>query len=444
LSPTFDQILGIVQQALTPYSAVLATAEWWFINRDLFGRVRLIAPAAQQAALEASEAFRALTRALSEPLGAHGYPADVIVLFEDEPETVLDGTTAFELDGFPGVRVVDRLASESDWGHVAEVSTGPPRIVFHGIKGGVGRSTAIAVTAAVLAERGHRVIVVDLDLASPGLSSTLLPIARRPKHGVVDWLVEDLVDNGDVVLDSMVTRSGFESAGEIIVVPAHGDSPGEYLAKLGRVWMPKLTPTGREKWARRLNRMLGALETRWRPDVVLVDSRSGIDDISAACVTELGALRVLMFTTDAPQTWEGYRILFDHWRRTGSVTCIRERLQCVGAAMPSVDEARDFLALREMSWSLFVEGVYDEIPVPSEGSQDDDFFSYDVGDRLGPHFPWQVRWDRAFLNIAAWHEAFGVLDGKVIDASFGPVIDGISALIVEHQNGAPTIDKEGL
>ena len=80
-------------------------------------------------------------------------------------------------------------------------------IVFFSIKGGVGRSTALAATAWSLAQEGKRVLVLDLDLESPGLSSALLPSERQPMYGIIDWLIEDLVDNGDVVFESMVATS---------------------------------------------------------------------------------------------------------------------------------------------------------------------------------------------------------------------------------------------
>ena len=135
------------------------------------------------------------------------------------------------------------------------------------------------------AETGKRVLVLDLDLESPGLSASLLPRDRRPVYGITDWLVEDLVDNGEGVLSEMVATSELSRNGEILVVPAHGRDPGEYVSKLGRVWMPKVDSDGqRESWSERLGRLLNALEEQWSPDVVFIDSRAGIDEIGRAHV----------------------------------------------------------------------------------------------------------------------------------------------------------------
>ena len=69
------------------------------------------------------------------------------------------------------------------------------------------------------------------------------------------------MDNGMAVFENMVAKSGLSHDGEIYVVPAHGDEPGEYVSKLGRVWMPKIGGA-RESWAMRLNRLLLELEKR--------------------------------------------------------------------------------------------------------------------------------------------------------------------------------------
>ena len=43
-------------------------------------------------------------------------------------------------------------------------------VTFYSFKGGVGRTTALGITAARLAQDGHRVLCIDLDLEAPGLA----------------------------------------------------------------------------------------------------------------------------------------------------------------------------------------------------------------------------------------------------------------------------------
>nr|VFJ60607.1 MAG: hypothetical protein BECKFW1821B_GA0114236_10583 [Candidatus Kentron sp. FW] len=67
--------------------------------------------------------------------------------------------------------------------------------------------------------------------------------------------------------------------------------------------MSKVSAEGiREPWSERLRRLLDALEERWRPDVVLIDSRAGIDEVASACLTDLSATMILLFAIDGDQT----------------------------------------------------------------------------------------------------------------------------------------------
>lgn len=430
---TFDQTLPLVQQVFTARCHEVAAIGEMVVNRDLNGRVRLIVPKAVRQDSLALQAVQTLSRDLSEKLGCHGYPADLAVLFEGNLDAVRAGASVFFLDGFPNVFVIERLATDGDWASIEPESKGAPRIVFFSIKGGVGRSTALAASAWALAQEGKRVLVLDLDLESPGLSSSLLPLERRPAYGIADWLVEDLVDNGDAVFDDLVATSLLSRDGEIYVVPAHGKDSGEYVAKLGRVWMSKSkTGEGRETWPRRLARFLDALESRLNPDVILIDSRAGIDDVAASCITGLGASLVLLFAVDGEQTWSGYRALLRHWNRAHKAFDIRDRLQVVGAMIPD-DEGRSayFNGLRERSWSAFVDELYDEVP-PGESTAGR--FNFDEGDESAPHFPWPVRWNRGFAALYSLHTRFSTVDAQEVTAVFGPLVEGMHMVIAEGRN----------
>jgi|GEM_PF-214380 len=449
LGMTFDRILPSVQDWLQTHAASLNDLmnhedDWMIINRDLNGRVRLILPERFEADDDINSLWEPLDRSLMGRLGRHGYPTESSILYETDRERVCRGASAYELAGARKVWLVDRLASEANWTRIAPETQGPPRIVFFSIKGGVGRSTALAATAWSLAQAGKRVLVLDLDLESPGLSSALLPAERQPMYGVTDWLVEDLVDNADVVLDSMVATSALSHDGEIHVVPAHGANPGEYIAKLGRVWMPKLHPDAtREPWSARLARLLSALEQRIEPDVVLIDSRSGIDEIASACITDMGAHLILLFALEGEQTWGGFRMLFEQWLRAGVAGKIRERLQVVGAIVPELDRVAYLAGLREHAYEVFVDTLYDEIaPAKPDAvgpaSSDDrtwrvgdlvEGWNFDEADEGAPHHPWAVNWHRSFAGLRSLQGRLAVIDKNEVKGVFGPLIDGIHAVL---------------
>jgi len=374
-------------------------------------------------------------------LGSHAYPENAQILFETSRDQACQGATSYSVEGFDNVWIVDRLATEANWTRIAPEAAGAPRIVFFSIKGGVGRSTALAATAWHLAQAGKRVLVLDLDLESPGLSTSLLPRARQPMYGITDWLVEDLVDNGAAVFDSMLATSDLSHDGEIHVVPAHGVEYGEYIAKLGRVWMPKLRKDGtRETWSARLERLMLTLEEKIRPDVVLIDSRSGIDEIASACITDIGANLILLFSLEGEQTWNGYRMLFEQWQRAGVAETIRDRLQIVGAIVPELDQVSYLEGLRENAYGIFVGTLYDEIaPAKSEAigvtaggdgkwrvNELVEGWNFDEADEGAPHYPWAVRWHRSFAGLRSLQGRLANIDAQEVQSVFGPLIAGVS------------------
>ena len=437
---TFDDILPITQEVLGNHCDLLEQVEWLLINRDLNGRMRLIAPDVAQGDAGTQGLVAALAAELSARLAPHAYPAESAVLYEASLAQACQGASTYAMEGFKKVWVVDRLATEANWAHIEPETQGTPRIVFFSIKGGVGRSTALAATAWSLAQSGRRVLVLDLDLESPGLSSALLPSDRQPLYGITDWLIEDLVDNGAAVVDSMVATSNLSHDGEIHVVPAHGADHGEYISKLGRVWMPKLRADGtREMWSARLSRLLQTLEARVQPDVVLIDSRSGIDEIASACITDMGANLILLFALEGEQTWNGYRMLFEQWQRAHVAEKIRERLKIVGAIVPELDRVTYLEGLRESAYGIFVDTLYDEIaPAKSEAvgpttngngkwrvDELVEGWSFDEADEGAPHYPWVVNWHRSFAGLRSLQGRLATIDAQEVQAVFGPLIGGV-------------------
>lgn len=429
---TFDQTLDIVSTLLTHEAELVSRLQPLIINRDLNGRIRLIIRAEVQQEAENLSGLNKLVEVLANQLAPHAFPAEHMVIFEDDLSDARAGARCFALEGLDGVTLIDRLASEDRWASISEESKKAPRVVFFSIKGGVGRSTAMAMSAWSLAQAGKRVMVLDMDLESPGLSSALLPAERRPAYGITDWLVEDLVNNGDAVFDDMVATSELSHDGEIYVVPAHGAEPGDYISKLGRVWMPKVNSQGQqENWSQRLNRLLQQLEERWQPDVILIDARSGLDEVASSCVTDLGAKLVLLFAIEGEQTWSGYRILFEYWRKTGVVHEIRERLQIIGAMIPDIGDKAYMSELIEHSGDLFAESLYDEVPA---GDTTDELWSFDDKDEGAPHYPWPIRWHRGFAALSSLHSHLQQIDPQQAQSIYGTLLEQL-AIVTEPQDG---------
>lgn len=432
----FDQIVPELVRICREHATLMERVQPVIINRDLNGRVRFVLNERWERDEKAREELSAFAKVAKDALGPHAYPPEQAFIFESDEELkcLLSQSPVFPLPGHEGIFVIDRLPTEGDWGKI-EPETDVPRVVFFSIKGGVGRSTALAASAWALAEEGRRVLMVDLDLESPGLSTSLLPEDRRPRYGITDWLVEELVDNEGAVFNDMVALSELSQNGEIYVVPAYGSDPGEYVAKLARVWMPKITEDGgHTAWSARLRSLLDALERRWKPDVVLIDSRSGIDEIAAACVTDLGAMLILLFALEGDQTWSDYQILFHYWKTRGAAEKIRERLRVVAAMVPSGPKGGgEYLGrLRERAWDLFCQELYDRLE--PEVLPGEDLFSFDLVDESGPHYPWHVLWDDSFSAIQNLHGVLQEVDKARVQTTFGPLVDGLKTWCFNDEN----------
>lgn len=329
------------------------------------------------------------------------------------------------------VRLLDRQITGQDWLRPpADAPAHPHRLVFFGLKGGVGRSTALTMVAWGLARQGKRVLLVDFDLESPGLSGLLLPAEQVAEYGLVDWLVEDAVGQGDEVLHRMVSASPLAktTTGAIRVVAAMGHEEQDYLAKLARAYTDVPSANGPQRMGARMRQVLEQLEAQEQPDVVLIDSRAGLHDLAAVSITTL-ADTALLFATDSAQTWMGYRQLFTHWqRRPDVVTHVRDRLAIVRALTPKSDREGGVKRFQRETYELFSETLYDDIPPgadlePVGANGGATYFHPSESDEAAPHFPILVDWDERFQEFdpRLRAEQGGVTEAQ-IDATFGALI----------------------
>ncbi|WP_406155716.1 FxSxx-COOH system tetratricopeptide repeat protein [Streptomyces sp. NBC_00882] len=78
-------------------------------------------------------------------------------------------------------------------------------VTFYSHKGGVGRTMALANVAWLLADAGHRVLIVDWDLESPGLNRFVRPFLPDPELRESTGVVEMILDYGRAV-DALEAR----------------------------------------------------------------------------------------------------------------------------------------------------------------------------------------------------------------------------------------------
>src|ERR671932_1668880 len=83
-------------------------------------------------------------------------------------------------------------------------------IAFHSYKGGTGKTTIAANLAALLAKKGYRVFLLDLDVYAPSLHSYF---NMNPKRWINDFL-NGSADVGDIIVDVTSALADVPSSGE--------------------------------------------------------------------------------------------------------------------------------------------------------------------------------------------------------------------------------------
>jgi hypothetical protein len=403
------------------------------IVRDLTGRIRIaIDDREHKSAIPDPQAIQSYSKTLHERLGSFSPGVESVVLFASKmfaPDEIFGDFDAMSADpDTGGHRVLERGIIGAEWLRKPFQPSATKRITLFAVKGGVGRSTAAVVLAWRLALQGRRVVVLDLDLESPGISSTLLPLEVMPDFGIVDWFVEQAVGQADEeVLREMSAPSplGSTAGGQIIVVPAGGRRREgyRYLPKLARAYaeLPKNGTTA--TFADRVHELVCRLEERFQPDITLIDSRAGVHDIAGVTVTRLNALS-LLFAMDSDQTWEAYRSLFMEWRlHSERAKQWRENLKIVAGQVPETDTLRYLESFIDKSYDLFADNMYVETAAGEEPE-----FNFDVADADAPHTPLRIHWSRAFQQFDPVRRSAAVTDEQV-RASFGDFVNGVLRLI---------------
>jgi len=226
---------------------------------------------------------------------------------------------------------------------------------FYSFKGGVGRSMALANVGDVLARRGLRVLMIDMDLEAPGLESYFeIPQAQvRANPGVIDLLnafkrnlsgAESAAAPEFQNLDKFIypIYPTLPDNGGLFLMPAGRREPaaemGHYaLAVRTFDWQDFYFNWEGEAFFEWLRKSLIAGERPY--DVVLIDSRTGVTEMGGICAYRLADV-VLMMCAANQQNIKGTRNVADDFTSSQVMALRRGRpLQLV--VVPARVEQRD-------------------------------------------------------------------------------------------------------
>lgn len=270
-------------------------------------------------------------------------------------------------------------------------------ITFYSYKGGVGRTTTLAMTALQLVREGKKIVVVDLDLEAPGLSTILKPEMDYPKYGVVDFLIEsdnciDGLDINDYVYSVNNKKLIGLTGGELLVMQAANLQDGDvesYYNKLSRIDfnMPKYLD---DKNA--ITNLLEHLKNQYQPDFIFIDSRAGIHDIGALTLLKYSDEVVPVFYGNE-QNMLGLKFIMP------KLVNLNIPFYLINSPMPVSEEESDIelKCYLKSSFEILEEiGYFNDIP--------------EIFDESSPHYPLNIRYDSINSNINSDEKILQILN----------------------------------
>lgn len=312
MTHSFDSVLpallGIVESG-----AFSTSIEKCCLIRDLRGRLRLVLKPADGAHVDLEQVGRDLSAELGAwfagpVLSAASGPPEQVRLARNLLQEAAPWPSHWPTEGRTptGPRPIDsarwcslqRSLSKESWLTTEPASPpwplverAPAIVAFSSFKGGVGRSTALAVVAWQLARDGKKVVCIDLDLEAPGLGALF---AVKADSGVLDFLLTTLATEKAPDEDPAlgVTVRG----ASLLVVPAGSVGLG-YVEKLARLDFlshgggDSAPPSPVESALRELLKLVRRLH---KPDYILLDCRAGVSDIGGLTMNDLPHVDVLV------------------------------------------------------------------------------------------------------------------------------------------------------
>jgi CobQ/CobB/MinD/ParA nucleotide binding domain len=258
-----------------------------------------------------------------------------------------------------------------------------PITCFYSFKGGLGRTTALVLTAMVLARQGKKVALMDFDLEAPGLAHVFSPEFEdlHKFRGILDYIVDlsSLNDTSLLDLDDYYYAINKQdivgnNGGELFVFTAGLSSEEEnlYMSKFSK--LNSIFHSGSNFL---IDNFLQEVESKIAPDVILIDTRTGLNDWGGLFLSRY-AKNAFLFFYGTPQNMFGLETLLPNLKSNKDLN-----FYLVNSPVPQLEE----LAKQEIgyyldrSYELFGRYFYEEGNYPF------------IEDKTSPHYPIEIPFD---------------------------------------------------
>lgn len=189
-----------------------------------------------------------------------------------------------------------------------------PIVTFYSYKGGMGRTTTLMAYALHCATNlNKKVVILDCDFEAPGYLNFFNLHEKETKNGVVEYLLDKKFDKQICVSDYCYEIENYPN---LKIMPA-GDlaqsaEVSNYIEALAKLDYSKTTTIVKD-----FNNLLLSIEKEIKPDIILIDSRTGFSDVFDFTALKLSDLIVAFFGS-SEQTRPGRKFLLEKYVQTKS------------------------------------------------------------------------------------------------------------------------------
>lgn len=170
---------------------------------------------------------------------------------------------------------------------------------FFSYKGGVGRSMALTNLAKRLVEFEKSVFIIDFDLEAPGVPFKLKDYMQpeQIKAGMVDYIYEfsSKAQIDDLKKYVIPLRKKNIDDATMWFLPAGNSNIDDYWSKLSRINWHDMFYTEGGKGLRFFLDLKEKIRKQYNPDFLLIDSRTGITELSGISLKILADEVVILF-----------------------------------------------------------------------------------------------------------------------------------------------------
>ena len=379
----------------------------YYVIRDVFGKIAVYIQGA------ASVDFKQYTYELEQQLGKE-WCGQVSKLKETDLiyKEICDTVEKYRNNVYFG----ERPLVKKSWNRLSRIKTETKAkvVTFYSYKGGVGRTTTLALTALQMARAGKKVVAVDFDLEAPGLSTVLKENGEYPSYGVVDFLVESDKEREEIDIREyvyLITSKALLGlrGGEVYVMQAmdiRSEIGTNYYSKLSRIDfnMPKFFQKNGT-----IDFLLQEIDKVYKPDYILIDARAGIHDIGGLAMLKYSDEAVLVFYGNQ-QNMQGLKFVLP------KLVKMELPFYLLNSPAPvNEEEEREEIGLyAQTSLEVLEEAEYFEEGTP------------ELFDNSSPHYPLSVYYDELLTNLNSPLRLNNVLEqkGAVYQSLADKLMDG--------------------